>query len=141
MNELVNYRYNNILRHVVKLIGHNGTTSTLELNNIGKLIFGDRFVGVYARDTIPFLHNKESCIVNMDNSFQSGSHWIAIVKYGFYHIVYDSFARTKITFNLHKVLTPQDDAEQHVKELNCGQRCIAFIQFFYTYGWANAKWL
>ena len=139
--------YNVILERVENMIGKKSTLST-ELENAGRKLLGCKFKGVYPSDKIPKLNNLSCyCIVNVDKSNEMGSHWMAIVKdvdnksaeHGC--ILYDSFGRknTKIIPSLRfsgngRVLDTDKDAEQNKKEDNCGQRSLAFLVFFDTFG-------
>ena len=113
------------------LIRHAYITGEDELRKAGKHLFGRRFKGVFAADemTVPrMLRSGESCILNLDKRNQPGSHWIAIVKDKEF-ITHDSFGR-KLTNSRHT----EDDAEQHIIEENCGQRCLAWLCVYYEYG-------
>ena len=113
------------------IIRHANITGEDELRKAGKHLFGSKFRGVIARDelTVPrMLRSGESCILNLDKRNQPGSHWIAIVKDTEF-ITYDSFGR-KLTNSRHT----EDDAEQHIIEENCGQRCLAWLCVYYKYG-------
>ena len=67
------------------------TTDNIELNKIGKYLFGNKFNGVYSSNDVPVLKNDEMCIVNTDD--KEGVHWIACYKYRKKTYVYDSFDR------------------------------------------------
>jgi hypothetical protein len=126
--------YNKYLKIVEKELGHNTTTTDVELNRYCKAVFGKLFRGVYPLDKIPKLKNNESCIFNLDTSDMPGSHWVGAYKNGKKNIVYDSFGRTSKELNipLTKYIDTELDAEQHIKEKNCGQRVTAFIACCYT---------
>ena len=135
--------YKQILKRVEKnVIKHNGTTFMSELNKIGKEVMGIRFKGVYPSDRIPKLTNlKPYCILNLDNSSQGGSHWIAVVKTKKDIIVYDSFGRkaksiipSLFTSGNGKIINTDLDKEQNIKETNCGQRSLSFLIFYEKYG-------
>lgn len=87
------------------------------------------------RDEIPadFNARRPFGIINLDDSDEDGSHWIAVAFQAPGHLlVYDSFG------NLHR--TPREliqkygkstvtnpDAEQKLYEDNCGARCMAWL--------------
>ena len=115
---------------------NNRVTYLDQLDKIGKKLFGTKFHGVYSSDKIPKLNMvKRYCILNLDRSDQSGSHWVALAKLqDGKTIFYDSFGRchTKIipTLNLSgngRIVNSEKDREQKIKEENCGQRCLAFL--------------
>ena len=70
--------YNENLMMLIDILG-NGSTNNIELEKIGKYLFGDLFKGVYASDQMPLLKNNEMCIINTDN--KQGVHWIACYRY------------------------------------------------------------
>ena len=138
--------YKIYLHHIVKIIGNKTTWST-QLEKVGKRLFGSKFVGVFTSDTIPsFLNDKHFLIANLDTSNQPGSHWIGIVKDKKRRLVYDSFGRKATTIlskvpNIDKYVNTELDVEQHIKEYNCGARCLAFLMVYYKHGFQYAKWI
>lgn len=97
------------------------------------------FVGVFARDEIPFLHifslversGKAVTIVNLDKSSQNGSHWITISFTEDRIDYYDSLGvNMQNSFELYKILhtsCPEHDirlvycqAIQHADSRHCG---------------------
>ena len=126
--------YNKILRTIEKKHG-NDTTYQDQLEKIGQQLFGVRFKGVFPSDKIPMLNDlKPYCILNLDNSKEPGSHWVALVKCKNDAILYDSFGRddTMIIPNLRfsgngKIQDTDDDIDQGRFQKNCGQRCLAFL--------------
>lgn len=140
--------YLKILHDVVEPKTGSEETYGDDLNKIGKKLLGTKFRGVFPSDRIPILNDiTPYAILNLDNSKQSGSHWIAIAKKLNKNelLVYDSFGRgyKKIIPNLNKSTTMRiyntdPDAEQKVKEANCGSRCLSFLIVFDLYGWKNA---
>lgn len=100
-------------------------------------MFGSRFKGVFPSDKVPNLKQSESAIVNLDDSSQPGSHWIAIVKHDGHLLVYDSFGRSSkriAKFLGANVVDAEHDAEQRDAEENCGQRSLSFLKVYYTKG-------
>jgi hypothetical protein len=152
----IEYLNGKILKHIEKLFqgkaGVNGDESTYmnDLTSIAKKLLGDKYKGTFTSDAIPFLTDtKPYCIVNLDNSHQSGSHWIAIAKY--YkkdrYLVYDSFGRKTQRilpsalnkFGSGNIVDTDYDAEQRVEEMNCGQRCLSFLILTDFFGVDNSK--
>lgn len=133
--------YNKILLKIKNQLG-NQTTYGYTLQRKAIQILGTKFHGVYPSDKIPNLNAlKPYAILNLDNSNQAGSHWIAVALDGKNLIVYDSFGRnhTKIIPNLKKefrgrIHNTDRDPEQKKNEFNCGQRSISFLLFFEKYG-------
>lgn len=138
-------KYNVILKHIEKHLGKT-TTYSDTLYTIGKKLLLIKFKGVYPSDKIPKLNDLSPyCIVNVDKSNESGSHWMALVKSGNHCILYDSFGRrnTQLIPNLRfsgngKIIDTDRDSEQKIKEENCGARAMAFLVFYNKYGEKNA---
>lgn len=131
---------NNFLESIVRYIG-NTTTKASDLLSFGKRLFGDKFIGVFSADTIPKMSPNTYAIVNLDNSKEPGSHWIALVKTKNEIIVYDSYGRrtTSILPSLYQtgngvVIESENDAEQTKKEKNCGARVLAALLIYDQYG-------
>ena len=130
--------YKTILRKVEKKIG-NETTFSNDLHNVAKSLLGHKFQGVFTADKLPRLTKTQPyAIVNLDSSWEEGSHWIALAKSGKKVIFYDSFGRpaTSILPLLKggNVVNTEDDAEQKIEETNCGQRSVAWLMLFDKYG-------
>ena len=123
-------------------------TSEDQLRSCGRKLFGRQFKGVFASDEIPrTFRNKQSAIVNLDPRSSGGSHWVATVAHQVQQdskdwqemIVYDSFGRDVLAGQLTGVRYTEDDAEQHMYENNCGQRCLAWLCVYYKHGFSEAE--
>ena len=78
---------------IVPLVG-NETTYNTDLKKTGKRLFGKKFLGVFSSNTIPKkIPSGKYLIVNLDEDFEEGSHWIGIAKQKKQYLVYDSFGR------------------------------------------------
>ena len=116
------------------------TTYLDQLTEIGKANFGSKYHGTYSSDQIPKLQPHQCCILNLDKSTESGSHWIALARgSGKQCYVYDSFGRRGVTLIPAlkwsvpgRVIDSDRDAKQGVMEVNCGARCIAWLHVFYS---------
>jgi hypothetical protein len=124
--------YNIYLKIIEKDMG-NDTTSNHQLDQYCKSVF-PKYRGCFSSDTIPKLRNNESCIFNLDKSNEPGSHWMGMYKNKGKNIIYDSFGRRskKLKIPVKLFIDTENDAEQHIIESNCGQRCISFIACCYT---------
>lgn len=118
-----------------------GETRTEQLNQIASSYLGKKYHGTYASDQIPNLSNSTPySIVNLDSSDEPGSHWISLAFNDGTVYVYDSFGRSyteiipEINQKYNFVVDSDLDAEQHVMEENCGQRCIAWLMVFDRFG-------
>lgn len=130
--------YNHYLtRSIYPLIGDK-TTYSSQLMGAGKKLLGVKFKGVYPSDKIPKLNDLSPyCILNLDKSNESGSHWVALAKIPHPSkdsVIYDSFGRDykKIIPNLEysgngKIKNTDRDAEQKKLETDCGSRCLSFL--------------
>lgn len=132
---------NENLEEVKQLLG-NGGTFLIELDNLCKKLFGQKFAGISTSDKLIDLEfNRPYCIYNLDTSKEPGSHWIAVVLYKKNNIlIYDSFGRNSKDIipnltNNYKYVDTEHDAEQKDKETNCGQRCISFLLLYDKYGY------
>ena len=145
--ELVENVYEILLDQVEDAIGHT-TTYGPSLDRLCRKLFGPRFAGVYARDTLPKKLAPTSAwdplrfaIVNLDESHQPGSHWVAICQlpHG-RRIVYDSFGRhpSIILPGEAGLMSTESDAEQVPAETNCGARCVTWLLIADIFGpWAS----
>lgn len=132
--------YKTLLRKVETKMG-NETTFSNDLFVVAKSFLGHKFKGIFTADQIPKLTKTQPyAIVNLDSSYEEGSHWIALAKSGKKVIFYDSFGRpAKSILPLLKgegttIVNTEDDAEQKIEETNCGQRSLSFLLLFDKYG-------
>lgn len=130
--------YKTILHKVEKMLG-NETTFSNDLADVAKSLLGHKFKGIFPADKLPQLTKTQPyAIVNLDTSWEEGSHWIALAKSGKKVIFYDSFGRpnTSILPLLKggNIVNTEDDAEQKMEETNCGQRSLSFLLLFDRYG-------
>ena len=141
--------YNDILtKQIYPLVGDKSTFMD-DLDKVGRKLLGIKFKGVFPSDKIPKLNDlKPYCILNLDKSTESGSHWIALAKLndgGKHHnsgsIVYDSFGRNNkqiipdLQFSGNGTIADTDrDAEQQITETDCGARSLAFLVVLDKYG-------
>ena len=101
---------------MIKLLRNDSTTNNIELDNLGKQLFGKKWGGVYAADTVPNRVTGYS-IVNLGTMASGGTHWVAQTKNGYF---YDSLEENG----------KLDDIEQGFVERNCGQRAMAFLMLY-----------
>lgn len=131
--------------HILKTIGHkllgSDTTYLDDLNDVGKRLFGNKFVGVFPSNRIPRLKNNQYVILNLDEEGEVGSHWVSVVKHNNKVIIYDSFGRkaSKIIPSLGQsrngmVVDTELDKEQKKNEFDCGSRCITALCVMDWYG-------
>jgi hypothetical protein len=127
LDALANKEYRDYLKSIIYIIGSDDVTYNTKLNTIGRYLFGSLFMGVFARDKKPSNTSNRYCIVNLDTTGMPGSHWVAIAD----NIVYDSFGRN-LGFKGYDM--PDPDAEQLVRQNDCGQRSLAWLCVYHTLG-------
>ena len=124
----VQHLYLFTLKEIQKHMG-NGITSDAEINEYCRFL--QDFRGTHAWDKIPKLKNMESCILNLDTPNQRGSHWIALYQYKNKTYMFDSFDRKIASFRKVEI---DKSVMQTPKELDCGQRSIAFLALVKSIG-------
>ena len=60
------------------------------------------YFGTFSKDEIPLIENNKSLIFNLQNSNQTGSHWIALSRKDNNIFIFDSFAIGYIPKNIYK---------------------------------------
>jgi len=133
-------KYNEILSVIHSVLGTT-TTFGIQLTDVGKHLFGKNYIGTFASNEVPILKNGEKCIVNLDKSYETGSHWIACLYENNNYYIYDSFGRktTDILPLFNRITIDSEyDPEQNDNQKDCGSRCIAFLWFAERYGIKNA---
>ena len=125
LRQLAEKEYKLYLDHVEQAIGHRNVTYGETIEELCRYLFGKKFAGVYARDRIPKNLNGRYAVVNMDKHDMPGSHWVGMAG----GLVYDSFGRITLPGR-----PTERDAEQDVLEVNCGQRCIAWLCVYDVFG-------
>ena len=109
------------------------------LNDLGGLLCGDSFLGVYSSDIQPQFQNKLckfSIIFNEDKHDKAGSHFVAIVRDGYNLYYFDSFGKKCKNKILKKFIKKNLKGKRYIyntkciqeeKSLFCGLFCISFI--------------
>ena len=95
--------------------------------------YNKNYIGTFSKNNDPKLKNNQSTIVNLANSNDIGTHWIAIKFYynKLFHfdsygilfipdIIKKQYPNSKIITNIHRI---QSDSSNE-----CGKFCIIFIQ-------------
>ena len=140
--------YKSYLTKLIYPLVGDKTTYLGQLNGAGRKLLKVKFKGVYPSDKIPKLNDLAPyCILNLDKSTESGSHWIALAKIDDKNsMIYDSFGRgyKQIIPNISlsgngRINNTDNDSEQKLIETDCGARCLAFLMVFDNYGPDIAK--
>ena len=67
--------YEKNLMYIDDVLNKSGTTNNIELIKLGKMLFGDLFLGVFASDQFPkYIRDGQMFIINNKSSKQSGEH-------------------------------------------------------------------
>ena len=128
--------YEQNLIRIENIIG-DGSTNNIQLNTLGKYLFGNKFKGVYSSNEMPNIKNNEMYIVNNKKSNQNGEHWIGVYKYKNKLYMYDTFNRpirnlSNYFTNKH-IINANNDTDQSKNESNCGSRVISWLISFHNY--------
>jgi hypothetical protein len=132
--------YNKYLNEIKNVLGDK-TTTNIQIN---QYCFNNikGYKGCFPYDLMPKLKNNQCVIINIDDSTQSGTHWVGIYKKDNTQYCYDSFGRNivKIIPKLNQLIFKNSDldAEQDVDEQDCGQRCISWLKVCNKYGIGQA---
>ena len=93
-----------------------------------------RFNGVYSRDNLPNKIKDGAYVINLDEYFDIGTHWIALYVKNNDITYFDSFAvehipKEIIKFIGHKNVIANIFRIQAYDSIMCGYFCIGFINF------------
>ena len=115
--------------------------SNLDLIHYTRELNIPNFRGVFMRNTLPKKpHRKECGIVNLNTSYEKGSHWVAYWKSGDKRIYFDSFGQItpievqKYLKNKHEYITNvlcikrNTDIVQAENTSICGQLCLYVLK-------------
>jgi hypothetical protein len=138
------YLYNKVLKTIVYPMLGKQITYLSDLESVGFKFLKHRFKGVYPSDHIPKLTDLTPyCVLNLDKSNESGSHWIALAKIKDKDkvMVYDSFGRKHSVIikalqfsGKGRIVSTDNDAEQQIFQTDCGSRSIAWLLFVDNWG-------
>ena len=118
----------------------NQTTYASTVTAEGKRLFGDTFVGTFARDTLPPVSSEtRAYVVNTDQSTGPGVHFIAVLDSGGQRYLNDSlghFGRKQRAelVRLQPHTYADDDAEQLPSQKDCAARSLTALAIGLTCG-------
>ena len=105
--------------------------SNFKINEILKT--NKNYMGTFSKNNVPILKNNQSTIINLANSNDVGTHWIAMKFYNnklFYfdsyeisfiaNIIKNQYPNSKIITNIYRIQSNSSN--------ECGKFCIMFIQ-------------
>ena len=92
------------------------------------------FIGCFSKDQIPLIENNKSIIMNLQNSNQPGSHWIALKRVNNTLFVFDSFGIEYLPISVFKVfknfkIITNIYRIQDISSNLCGLFCVLFILY------------
>lgn len=141
----VERKFKSINKKLLKQIGHTEATNNFELDNIGKDLFGSKWLGVYMSNSkIPKTPKQAYFIINVDKIGQRGSHWMGVYRTtNNTYYMFDSFGRRSDrlvpSFTRGKIIIDSDyDADQHDSTDICGSLCLSWLVVVRDYGIRNA---
>jgi hypothetical protein len=134
-------------RKIINSIGNKETTD-VQLNALGRDLFGSKYLGTYPQDKAP-IGKTGMMIVNTDISSGSGIHWVAVYSTVKTIYVFDSYARPsskllKVLFRdaktrkINIIDSDRSDSEQRDNTAICGQLSIAWLCVVKQMGIKNA---
>ena len=110
-----------------------------QLTQLGRNIFGDKYIGTFAQDKYP-MNKNGFAIVNKDTSKKintDDAHWVAIYTTKTRLYIYDTFGRhtsfvlpiiyEKAAKHNKKIYESKNDPEQYGYSEICGQLAIAWL--------------
>ena len=102
------------------------------INNVLKNL--KNFEGCYSKDQIPLIENNKSLIFNLENSYQTGSHWVGLSRQNNNIFIFDSFGIGDIPNKLYKIYKNYNIIEniyriQDIHSSLCGMFCVLFCLY------------
>ena len=94
----------------------------------------EHFSGTFSKDQIPLIENNKSLIFNLQNSDQSGSHWVSLSRKNNNIFIFDSFAVGHVPNNLYKIYKNYNIITNiyRIQDINsnlCGLFCVLFCLY------------
>ena len=134
--------YDNAIIHLKDKLGVKAT-SNLQLDSVGRKLFGKKYLGTFSADSYPTsdkMSNNDMFIINNKNHNSLGEHWIAVGKKAGHCYAFDTFHRHLVGLSSHFAHNGWINAakfkEQSSKETDCGVLSMAWLMMFHKYGTA-----
>lgn len=112
--------------------GPQHSLTNLEIDTMCRARFKNiKYKGCFPSNKKPILGNLDCCIINNKTLNEGGEHWVALIKCCGKIYMYDSFARNSEKLSKHfkkEWIETNRNIEQHILEVNCGNRCISWLQ-------------
>jgi hypothetical protein len=130
-------KFDESLMYIQDMIS-DSTTNNVQLYDLCKYLFEDRFLGVFSSDNRPtHIQNNYMYIMNTDSSKQKGVHWLACYKYKNKLFVFDSFGRDiqilSPFFKHSHMIDVIKTRNQSYGSNECGSRSITYLLLFDEY--------
>ena len=92
------------------------------------------YLSTFSKDEIPLIENNRSLIFNLQNSNQTGSHWIPLSRKDKNIFIFDSFAIGHIPKNIYGIyknfnIIANIYRIQHMNSNLCGLFCVLFCLY------------
>ena len=134
--------YDNAIIHLKDKLGIKAT-SNLQLDSVGRKLFGKKYLGTFSADTYPKPDQMTDGDVFISNNKTHRSlveHWIAVGKKAWHCYAFDTFHRHLVGLSSHFAHNGWINAakfkEQSSKETDCGELSMAWLMMFHKYGTA-----
>ena len=106
--------------------------SNILINNLLKN--EESYLNTFSKDEIPLIENNKSLIFNLQNSNQSGSHWIALSRTNKNIFIFDSFGIGYIPNDIYKIYKKFNIITNiyRIQDINsnlCGLFCVLFCLY------------
>ena len=95
-----------------------------------------RFIGVYSRDNLPDKIKDGGYVINLDEYYDIGTHWITLYVNNETATYYDSFGIEHIPKEIKKFIRNRNIKSniyriQNYDSIMCGYFCIGFIDYMF----------
>ncbi|HDK27864.1 MAG TPA: hypothetical protein ENG48_12360 [Candidatus Atribacteria bacterium] len=146
-DKFINQIYKLAFNYFAEFLGTD-TTSTDQLDDLGKIVFGGDWKGVFPSDIfkqlLPSFKSGDIGILNNDPSYLTGEHWLF---FGITHnnkvMIHDTFGRNiyKLipSFKNIPIIEPDKDKEQKKNSNSCGVHALSMAFIFNQWGASYAK--
>ena len=90
-----------------------------------------RFIGVYSRDNLPDKIKAGGYVINLDEYYGIGTHWIALYVNNKTATYFDSFGIEHTPKEVKKFIISNIYRIQNYDSIMCGYFCIGFIDYMF----------
>ena len=95
-----------------------------------------RFIGVYGRDNLPYKIKNGGYVINLDEYYDIGTHWIALYVNNETFTYFDRFGIEHIPKEVKKFICNRNISSkiyrmQNYDSIMCGYFCVGFIDYMF----------